>query len=265
MRRVLLSLITVSLCVITYAVSHAQEAIDKNAIMAMFAANAVPPKVIPNNKTIVIGKMDPSDTYEPGLVVFDAKSKHIVIVNDNGKAQEFKGVIKGGEVIKYTNTGRLHLRCMVNAKNKLNGVEKMFDKNGKVIKAFEYKDGLRNGHSKEYYPDGKVSSDMLYANGMKNGVFISYFPNGQIFQQGQYKDDRFDGTQCTYTDAGELVSQRDFVAGIPQAGGFDNKITSTGDAMKGLDMTVMPHQEAIDTMQAEQAAWDGYKILQVGR
>ena len=99
-------------------------------VMTTMRTVATPPPVVPNNTPIIIGHMDPNAIYEPGLVVYDSKSKHIVIVNSLGEPEEFKGVIQNGEVIQYANTGQRIMRCPINAKRKLHGTAKDFNLDG---------------------------------------------------------------------------------------------------------------------------------------
>lgn len=243
MKRTALSLILVFLFSTICSVIHAEESMDVQAIMAAAMAAAQPAPVVPNNKPIVIGQMDPNAIYEPGLVVYDPASKHIVLVNSSGKPNEFKGVIQNGEVIQYANVGYTNMRCPINAKRKLHGTARFYKKDGSIWQTSEYKDGLYDGVTTGFYPNGKPRTDCTYSKDILNGP------------------------SHTYSETGEIIAEIVYINGLPQPTKQNEATLDILGAMMEKEFSDADNNipQLQKELQAERDAWDGFKILKVDR
>lgn len=207
---------------------------------------------------VVIGDMDPYEWYQPGLVVFDPKSKHIVLVQYDGSPEEFKGIVKDGEVIRYRNTGGIDFRCQISSANIQHGLLQIFDKKGNVQSTWEVKNGIVDGLVTAYYPDGKIHTKTTYRHGWMNGPQVMYYPNGQVAMECQYKYNQNDGTSKTYTSDGKLILHCVHQDGEQTDIYYDGTLLMDVDALNGPKI---PTEELNAERAAEKAAWDGNKIL----
>lgn len=71
---------------------------------------------------------------------------------------------------------------------KLNGVRKVFYKNGKIAEEANYKKGIKEGIYKNYTEDGIMLEESNYKNGQYDGLAIFRGPDNQIAGKGLFKN-----------------------------------------------------------------------------
>lgn len=93
--------------------------------------------------------------------------------------------------------------------NMLNGITKIYDKKGELIKEIRYKDNLKNGLERSYI-DGELARETEYKNGKKSGrEMIKYFNEVRV---SYYKDNKKDGFENIYFN-GELIEAKEYKDG----------------------------------------------------
>jgi antitoxin component YwqK of YwqJK toxin-antitoxin module len=74
-----------------------------------------------------------------------------------------------------------------------------------IMSTENYSKGKLNGVKKVFYKNGKIAEETTYANGIKNGPYKKYSEKGDVFEDATYKNDQFDGP-VTYNDgAGKTI------------------------------------------------------------
>ncbi|WP_296147537.1 hypothetical protein [uncultured Flavobacterium sp.] len=92
------------------------------------------------------------------------------------------------------------------AKGKLNGVRKVFYKNGKIAEETTYANGIKNGTYKKYSEKGDVLEEVTYKNDQFEGQATYKNGLGQIVSTGQYKDGKKAG-MWKYYENGKFVKE----------------------------------------------------------
>ena len=81
-----------------------------------------------------------------------------------------------------------------NFKNgKIEGIWRVYNKNGQLTHKTEYKDGKKHGFDKVYYENGKLNTQLNYKNGNLHGLVKVFFENGQLMLKGYYEDGKENG------------------------------------------------------------------------
>jgi antitoxin component YwqK of YwqJK toxin-antitoxin module len=71
-----------------------------------------------------------------------------------------------------------------------NGLETLFDEEGRIMKRTPYVDGRKDGIVEVYYPDGKVLAQITYANNKRHGRASKYNHDGTVNEEVQYINGR---------------------------------------------------------------------------
>ncbi|MDR6968451.1 antitoxin component YwqK of YwqJK toxin-antitoxin module [Flavobacterium arsenatis] len=79
-------------------------------------------------------------------------------------------------------------------KGKLEGIRKVYFREGKIAEETQYANGKKNGLSKVYTENGTVIEEATYKNGQYEGPAIYREPNGNIASKGNYKNGAKHGT-----------------------------------------------------------------------
>lgn len=99
--------------------------------------------------------------------------------------------------------------------NVLDGVYKVFYKNGKLAKVSYYKNGKLDGNSKKYSPNEILIEDVNYVDGELNGMAFFYEKNGNLKLKGLYKNDLKVGVWNFYEN-GKLKKSKEIKVFIPK-------------------------------------------------
>ena len=89
---------------------------------------------------------------------------------------------------------------------KLDGVRKVFYKDGSLAEVSNYANGKLDGNYKKYAENETILEDYNYKKGKLDGPALYYDGKGNINIKGQYKNDRKWGYWETY-EKGKLVSK----------------------------------------------------------
>lgn len=71
----------------------------------------------------------------------------------------------------------------------LNGPQKEYHPNGKIMKEYSLKNGKIEGSYKTYDELGRLVSDQYCKDGVPNGYIRTYFPGGQLKSEGNIQPD----------------------------------------------------------------------------
>ena len=70
------------------------------------------------------------------------------------------------------------------------GIETMYDSQGRVIKQIPYVNGRIHGIEKAFYPNGDKMITYTYKYGIKDGNAYAYNTNGTIHKKARYKNNK---------------------------------------------------------------------------
>ena len=157
------------------------------------------------------------------------------------------GILKKSEINRTDKLGRKHgkwidfdgkfiVRETNYSFNLKNGIEKIYNQEGKLISVFKYKNGILIKDfkkvkifkvKKEFYSDGTIGKTGGYNNkGLPNGVHREYNSDGKVISSKLYnngtlegegivqKNGLRDGKWSTYYKTGEILSKGNYSKGI---------------------------------------------------
>jgi len=75
-----------------------------------------------------------------------------------------------------------------------------------IMSTETYTKGKLNGVRKVFYKNGKIAEETTYTNGIKNGSYKKYSEKGDILEESNYKNDQFDGPVIYRNGLGQLVN-----------------------------------------------------------
>ncbi len=106
------------------------------------------------------------------------------------------------------------------------GIRREYDRNGKVVAASVFKNGILTGEGiiddrmekdgpwKEYYDDGSLRAEGVYTSGKRTGNWKFYYADGSLQQEGAYnKYGNYDGEWKWYFPSGKLLRSEFFING----------------------------------------------------
>jgi antitoxin component YwqK of YwqJK toxin-antitoxin module len=136
-------------------------------------------------------------------------SCYTIFFNQKGKKVS-EGVLKNklpeGEWKYYHLDSDQYMTLENYKKGKLDGVKKVFYKDGTLAEESMYSNGDLNGYYKKYAENGKPLEDSNYKNGEFHGPALYYDGAGNLVFKGQYKNGRKSGYWETYEE-GKLVKK----------------------------------------------------------
>jgi antitoxin component YwqK of YwqJK toxin-antitoxin module len=102
---------------------------------------------------------------------------------------------------------------------KLDGIQKIYYKNGKLSEEMIYKNGKPDGLTKLYFKDGQLWETKIYREGLlldsnnqpMNRIYKRYYKNGQLAAEGLYKDGLPQGEYKNYYENGVIEAFYDYV------------------------------------------------------
>ncbi len=145
---------------------------------------------------------------------------------------------KDGLAVYYSDN-KMPLQITTFSKDKKNGVELNFNREGKILDSKNFENNKLNGLSIEYFPNiAKVKSEIYYSDGIENGFKKLFFDNGNLQENGRMKMGKKDGTYTWYFLNGKKASEQEFINGIQE--GFtvnydeDGNTISMGKYVNGV-------------------------------
>ncbi len=104
------------------------------------------------------------------------------------------------------------------------GVDRLYDENGQLWMADNYKDGKREGVSKFYYENGQLESIVFYRNDKREGKGKFYDENGQLESEDNYKNGKKEGLAKLYYENGQLMIEENYKNGKQEGLDMQTKI-----------------------------------------
>ncbi len=83
-------------------------------------------------------------------------------------------------------------------KGKLNGIRKVFFKDGTLVEEAQYLDDKKNGFYKSYSEKGTILEESQYVNGLYHGYAVFKDGGGNLISEGNYKNNVKDGVWKLY-------------------------------------------------------------------
>lgn len=97
---------------------------------------------------------------------------------------------------------------------KFEGEWKYYHFNSPEIMTLEfYKNGKLEGVRKVYYRNGVIAEETTYVNGEKNGSYKSYAENGVVLEESSYKNGQYEGKAIFRNGTNNVVSEGIFKNG----------------------------------------------------
>ena len=96
--------------------------------------------------------------------------------------------------ILYDRKGHKVSEGLINKNRENEGEWKFYHQASSQIMSVEtYKNGKIDGVRKVFYKDGKIASETHYVNGVKEGIHKQYAENGVVIEEIPYKNNQFNG------------------------------------------------------------------------
>lgn len=177
-------------------------------------------------------------TYnDKGILVSEGNRKDFILdsiwrfYSDSGfliTEIQYEGGLKNGIRRTYHNNEVLEERFIQDIKQ---GLSKLYDAEGRLLKTIPYVNGLEEGLAMEYDRDGVVISLTEFKrgyivsreninrrdkNGLKQGKWKFFYENGVLQLEGQYINDLRDGYFKEFGPDGKLLSISKYFQGIKQ-------------------------------------------------
>jgi len=109
----------------------------------------------------------------------------------------------------YNENGMLEQETIgVNGKDKVEGYDIYFFKNGNPKQLKSYKNGKKHGVFIGWHKNGQMGSKASYYEGRRNGVVLLWSNSGELISEGLYKDGSFVDVIC-YNTKGDIVECND--------------------------------------------------------
>ena len=142
---------------------------------------------------------------------FTAKDNSVYTIFYNqskNKVSEGKQVNKRNEgEWKYYHLDSPKIMTIENyIKGKLNGLRKVFYKEGAIAEECNYKDGKKHGNYKKYLENGTIIEESIYKNGEYEGLAIFRNTDNKIVSKGLFKNGKKSGI-WEVLEKGKLVKR----------------------------------------------------------
>lgn len=120
-----------------------------------------------------------------------------------GAKNEMKNGLKNGNWIEFldnsgkatTDTAAPYYCLTVYKKEKKNGLQYEYSKNGKMMSSLPFKNDKLNGVAKYYDATGKLTGETSFKNDNLNGAQKSYYPSGKLKSQTAWTNNQPGATQ----------------------------------------------------------------------
>ncbi|MEN8138307.1 MAG: hypothetical protein ABFR62_07735 [Bacteroidota bacterium] len=89
-------------------------------------------------------------------------------------------------------------------------------KNGKIYKTARYKNKKLDGVQEVYNKRGKLQNTINYVDGKREGESVVYHDNGQAYRITPYRDDKINGERKKFRRDGKLWSTQNFHQSLPE-------------------------------------------------
>jgi len=136
-------------------------------------------------------------------VTFFTSKKRII-----SKGKMYKKLFVGEWIFYHKNSNTIMIKEYYNDKGQLNGMRKVFYKNGKLAESKRYKDDILNGEAKWFTESEKLLKHTNYKADKLDGKAIYYDSYGNITSEGNYIANKKQGI-WNYYKSGQLTRKVD--------------------------------------------------------
>lgn len=117
--------------------------------------------------------------------------------------------------IFYDRKGNKVSEGVINKDRQNEGEWKYYHQESPQIMSLEtYKNGKLEGVKKVFYKDGKIASETHYVNGVKEGVHKQYAENGVVIEEIPYKNNQFNGWVIYRDRHGKTTAEGKYEKGL---------------------------------------------------
>lgn len=117
--------------------------------------------------------------------------------------------------IFYDRKGNKVSEGVINKDRQNEGEWKYYHQESPQIMSVEtYKNGKLEGVKKVFYKDGKIASETHYVNGVKEGVHKQYAENGVVIEEIPYKNNQFNGWVIYRDRHGKTTAEGKYEKGL---------------------------------------------------
>jgi len=85
------------------------------------------------------------------------------------------------------------------------GIARWFNRTGKMVAEYNYKNGLFDGLKKHYYDNDTVETSATYVEDKLSGEYKEFYRNGKLKIAGTYVNNVKEGTWTEYDELGKSV------------------------------------------------------------
>lgn len=150
--------------------------------------------------------------YEDGKFKLEAETDRNRVLNGNAvlyypngdiaSIVAYKNGLKDGYFLIYGNDRKKAIEGFYK-EGKKDSLERRFYANAVVEWETQYQNGLMNGIEKHFNDDGKLISSISYVNGKKHG-WSEYYDNGVLTSKIEFINDKPTGAYVTYNEDGTI-------------------------------------------------------------
>lgn len=95
-----------------------------------------------------------------------------------------------------------------------NGIEKVWQNNGTLLKSCNYKNGTLDGNLKEWNHDGRMIKKCSYDNGILDNKYTEWYTDGHIKKKCYYKNGKLEGKYKVFNTKGRLIEYNKYKNGL---------------------------------------------------
>ena len=122
-------------------------------------------------------------------------------------------LLQGNVKREYFPKGQLKSEFVMSDSTGKNGTLKEYGLDGELASVTPIRNGLKNGVQKIYDKQGRVVLETTYVDGQKNGPQKAYFANGKLWYVMHYKNNVLNGRAVMYDAKGNLIKEAYYVNG----------------------------------------------------
>jgi antitoxin component YwqK of YwqJK toxin-antitoxin module len=108
---------------------------------------------------------------------------------------------------------------------KPHGIERVWHKNGTLVRESNFINGIRNGKRVEWFNDGQIKREETYVNGKLEGIALRWYENGQKIWERNFVKSVLESKLLGWHENGTKSREDTYIAGKLEgvSRGWDNK------------------------------------------
>jgi antitoxin component YwqK of YwqJK toxin-antitoxin module len=103
------------------------------------------------------------------------------------------------------------------------GINSIWDENGKLIASLSYDKGMLHGNSYYYYPDGNLKKQIPYSQDEIHGDFLTYHENGELEEKISYVYGQRQGPAKAFFKDGSICYEEFFENDLLKTGSYHSE------------------------------------------